>query len=169
MSSAAVWHSYFYLYIFFLVSISARALVVKCKATNYSIKLLACSSTAFIPSLLLPSVLLQGFANVLENQRHPQKEGISCAYWSCWKWLKGDLCRERRDCYHCIWFITPCGGGPVAAVRKSRIPGAPSTHRIAARIETESHPAMHEHMLTTQPYLFSWFGEHCCIVKIFHP
>lgn len=132
--------------------------------TNYSIKLLACSSTAFIPSLLLLSVLLQGLANVLENQRHPEKEGISCAYWSCWKWLKGDLCRERRDCYHCIWFITPCGGGPVAAVRKSRIPGAPSTHRIVARMETESHPAIHKHMLTTQPHFFSWFGEHCCIV-----
>lgn len=118
-------------------------------------KLLACSSIAFIPLLLLLSVLLQGLANVLENQRHPEKEGISCAYWSCWKWLKGDLCRERRDCYHCIWFITPCGGGPVAAVRKSRIPGAPSTHRIIARMETESHPANTQaHAYNPAPFFF---------------
>lgn len=44
------------------------------------------------PAAAAAVLLLQGSANVLENQRQPRKEGISCAYWSCWKWLKGDLC-----------------------------------------------------------------------------
>lgn len=47
----------------------------------------------YSPAPAAAVLLLQGPANVLENQRQPQKEGISCAYWSCWKWLKGDLCR----------------------------------------------------------------------------
>lgn len=123
------------------------------------------------PPLLSPplcSLLLQGLANVLGNWRHPQTEGLSCVYWSCWKWLKRDLRWEVWDCYHCVWFITlrPRGGGPVAAVTEPHILGAPSTQR-ASENEAYSAPALpattsiqtHTQHLTIF-HLLSFLGPH---------
>lgn len=78
-----------------------------------------------------------------------KKEGISCAYWSCWKWLKGDLCCGRwGGITITVWFIAlrvlwegALGGGGgglccVAAVRRSQIPGALDAHRVSAKTRT---------------------------------
>lgn len=166
-------------YVSFLLCV--WVLVVKC-IHNHNCSTQLLPSSVIHPFLFphLPLLLLSlcsgGIANVLENWRHPQKEGLSCAYWSCWKWLKRDLCWEGWDCYHCIWFITQslCGGGPVAAVRKPQIPGALSTHRTCARVETEVHPAPALVTIPTLAHTCSHhlssivreFGVHDCLLYI---
>lgn len=168
---------YFFFFFFFFYVSMFICVWVPVVPSNLSPSL---SSTAFIPPLLLLPLLLRGALLMCwKTEDTPQKEGISCAYWSCWKWLKGDLCWERRDCYHCIWFITlrRCGGGPVAAVRKSRIPGAPSTHQIAARMETEAHPATYTcdytntqtHAHNPPPSIISVWRAQLHTVQIFLP
>lgn len=134
--------------------------VVKCiNNHNCSIQLLPSSIIQPFNSLFALSccsVLLQGgLSNVLENWRDPKKEGLSCAYWSCWKWLKRDLCCAGRVGIVITAFdLSPRArlvGAPVAAVRKPWIPGAPSTHRTCRGVNWSS--AQH---------LYLWLYQHTC-------